>query len=275
MLVKTLVEDTTSSPLLNSEHGLSIYIETNNKKILFDTGAGNLFLKNARKMNVDIKDVDFAVISHGHYDHGGGLRTFQEENVNALVYIHKNAFDNHYSKAPGRNPVNAGIDRSLKWHERIVNTDENYLINKETELFSNVTGREFFSFCNDSLYMELDEFMVKDDFRHEQNLLIREAGKMVLFAGCAHNGIVNIMKHVYEEEGAFPDYAISGFHLFNSSTGKSEQSDVIEGIAKFLAGTNTKFYTGHCTGLEAYAYLKRIMGDQIQYLETGTVFQIV
>lgn len=275
MLIKTLVEDTSNSPLLNAEHGLSIYIETDNKKILFDTGAGNLFLKNALKMDVDIRDVDFAVISHGHYDHGGGLRTFLEENENALVYIHKNAFDGHYAKAPGRNPVNAGIDRSLKWNERIVMTDGNYLINEEAALFSNVTGREFFSSCNDSLFMDLDEFMVRDDFRHEQNLLIRETGKMVLFAGCAHNGIVNIMKHVYDKEGAFPDYVVSGFHLFNGSTGKSEQPDVIAGIAKFLAGTNSKFYTGHCTGPEAYGHLKKLMGDQIRHMETGVVFHIV
>ena len=269
MLIKTLVEDTTSSPLLNTEHGLSIYIEANNKKIVFDTGAGNLFLKNARKMDVDISNVDFAVISHGHYDHGGGLRTFLEENERALVYIHKNAFDNHYAKAPGRIPVNAGIDPSLKWHERIVKTEENYLIDKEAVLFSNITGRELFSSCNDSLYMELDAFMARDDFRHEQNLLIKESGKAVLFAGCAH------MKHVYEEEGAFPDYVVSGFHLFNGSTGKSERPDVIEGIAKFLAGTNSKFYTGHCTGLKAYSHLKKSMGDQIQYMKTGTVFHII
>jgi 7,8-dihydropterin-6-yl-methyl-4-(beta-D-ribofuranosyl)aminobenzene 5'-phosphate synthase len=107
MLVKTLVEDTTRSPLLNSEHGLSIYIETNNKKILFDTGAGNLFLKNARKMGVDIRDIDIAVISHGHYDHGGGLRTFLEENENALVIFIKMHLIIITLK-PGRNPVNAG-----------------------------------------------------------------------------------------------------------------------------------------------------------------------
>ena len=274
MIIKTLAENLSSSPLLNSEHSLSLYIETNNKKILFDTGAGNLFLENACKMGVDIKDVDFAVISHGHYDHGGGLRTFLKENDNAPVYIHKKAFDNYYAKAPGQTPISIGIDCSLKWHERIVQTEGNYIINKEAKLFSGITEREFFSSSNDSLYMELGEFLVNDEFRHEQNLLIREADKMVLFAGCAHNGIVNIMKNVYTEEGAFPDYIFSGFHLFNKSTGKSEQPDLIEGIASFMVSTNAKFYTGHCTGIEAYNQLKKIMGDQIQYMATGSVFHL-
>ena len=143
MIIKTLVEDTTDSPLLESEHGLSIYIEANDKKILFDTGAGSLFLQNAYKMGVRIKDVDVAVISHGHYDHGGGLQAFLEENEKACVYIHKKAFDRYFSKMRGGNAVNAGIDPSLKSHERLRLTDGNLLIDEETELFSSVFGREY------------------------------------------------------------------------------------------------------------------------------------
>jgi len=271
MLIKTLVEDTCISPELSSEHGLSLYIEANHKKILFDTGAGNLFLQNANKMSVTIKDVEVAIISHGHYDHGGGLRAFLEENEKACVYLHDRAFDPYFSIIRGKDPVNAGIDPSLKLHERVKLTDGNLLIDSKMELFSGVLGRECFSSCNDSLYMEpADGAIVKDDFRHEQNLLIREAGKTVLIAGCAHNGIVNIMKHVYNKNGSYPDYIISGFHLMRTSTKRSEARDVIEGIAKFLKNTESKFYTGHCTGLEAYHLLKEVLDDRIQYLATGT-----
>ncbi len=275
MLIKTLVEDTSISPELCSEHGLSLYIEANHRKILFDTGASNLFLQNANKLGVTIKDVGIAIISHGHYDHGGGLRTFLEENEKACVYLHKEAFDPYYSILCGKDPDNAGIDPSLKIHGRVQLTDGNLLIGSEIELFSGVIGREFFSSCNDSLYMELaDGSIVKDDFRHEQNLLIREAGKTVLIAGCAHNGIVNIMKHVYDKHGSYPDYVISGFHLMRTSTKRSEAPVVIEGIAQFLKSTESKYYTGHCTGLDAYHLLKEVLGDQIQYLATGTIVEI-
>ena len=98
MRIKVLAEDTSSNSSMKSEHGLSLYIETMGKKILFDTGASNLFLENAEKMGISIKDVDLAVISHGHYDHGGGLRGFFEENDKAKVYIHKKAFEPHFSK---------------------------------------------------------------------------------------------------------------------------------------------------------------------------------
>ncbi|HQO70467.1 MAG TPA: MBL fold metallo-hydrolase, partial [Clostridia bacterium] len=73
MIIKTLVEDTTNKEDLKSEHGLSLYIETSGKRILFDSGASGLFMENAIKMGINISDIDYAVISHGHNDHGGGL----------------------------------------------------------------------------------------------------------------------------------------------------------------------------------------------------------
>jgi mRNA degradation ribonuclease J1/J2 len=72
MIIKTLVENTALSKNFGSEHGLSLYIEANSHKILFDVGASELFLENAKKLNVDISEVDYLIISHGHYDHGGG-----------------------------------------------------------------------------------------------------------------------------------------------------------------------------------------------------------
>jgi len=76
MLIKALVENTTITDDLGCEHGLSLYIETAKHKILFDVGASELFFQNAKKFGVNIADVDFLVISHGHYDHGGGLKAF-------------------------------------------------------------------------------------------------------------------------------------------------------------------------------------------------------
>ena len=101
MIVKVLAENTTSSEALGSEHGLSLYIETETHKILFDTGASGLFAENAEKMGVDLTRVDLAVISHGHYDHGGGLKTFLGINNRAKIYLHHMAFEPHYANRPG------------------------------------------------------------------------------------------------------------------------------------------------------------------------------
>ena len=93
MIIKTLVENTALSKNFGSEHGLSLYIEANSHKILFDVGASELFLENAKKLNVDISEVDYLIISHGHYDHGGGLRAFLRENTKAEVFLHRLAFE--------------------------------------------------------------------------------------------------------------------------------------------------------------------------------------
>ena len=97
MKITALVENTCESGKYSVEHGLSLYIETDKHKILFDMGQTELFCENAKKLGVDLGKVDFAVLSHGHYDHGGGLAKFMEINKKAPIYIHEKAFGEHYN----------------------------------------------------------------------------------------------------------------------------------------------------------------------------------
>ena len=92
MKISVLCENTSKQPNIASEHGLSLFIETEKHNILFDMGQTDLFAKNAREMNIDLKIVDIAILSHGHYDHGGGLKTFLSINDKAKVYINRDAF---------------------------------------------------------------------------------------------------------------------------------------------------------------------------------------
>lgn len=117
--------------------------------------------------------------------------------------------------------------------------------------------------------MERNGKIVKDVFAHEQNLIIEEDGRSLLLTGCSHNGIVNIIEHFYELKGSMPDYVIGGFHLFSHSSGATEDPETIDKIAKYLVGTKTKYYTCHCTGIEAFEKIKPVMGDKIEYLSTG------
>jgi len=273
MQIKVLVEDTSASPSMRNEHGFSLYIETTENKILFDMGYSNLFLENAKKMDVHIKDIDLAVISHGHYDHGGGLKYFLEENKRAKVYIHKNAFENHFSKALNR-VSDIGLDKKIMDDERIIFVEDTYSINDNLLLFSKVQGNEFNSSCNKSLFAENLNSIDQDDFKHEQNIIITENDKMVLIAGCAHRGIVNIVRSSIFIKHQIPTHVIGGFHLFNYSEQVSEDLSTVILIGDILKMTGSKYYTGHCTGINAYNHLKSIMGNQIQYLSTGTVVNI-
>ena len=97
MKITALVENTTKTEGFEAEHGLSLYIETNKHNIIFDMGQSDLFLKNAGKLGINLENVDIAILSHGHYDHSGGLGAFLELNKIAPVYLSEFAFEHHFN----------------------------------------------------------------------------------------------------------------------------------------------------------------------------------
>ncbi len=273
MIIKALVENTSISKDFGSEHGLSLYIETRKHKILFDVGASELFLQNAEKLDINIADIDFLVISHGHYDHGGGLRTFLKANTTAEVFLHRQAFEKHYARRPNGELDFIGLEESLKVNRQLIATSERFIIYKGIQVFSNVIQKEPLARSNNGLLTELNGQMTDDSFAHEQNLIIEEDGKSFLVTGCAHNGIINILEHFKELKGHMPDYVIGGFHL-SSRSSENEDFDTVDKISKYLLGTKAKYYTCHCTGIKAYERLKSAMGDRIKYLSTGSEIKI-
>lgn len=273
MLIKALVENTSISKDFGSEHGLSLYIETKKHKILFDAGASDLFLQNSKKFDVKISDVDFLVISHGHYDHGGGLKTFLQENTKAEVFLHRLAFGQHYAIRPNDELDFIGLDEDLKQNKQIVLTSDRFFISSGIQVFSNIDQRKPCPKSNRGLLTEHNGQTIDDTFAHEQNLVIEEDGMTLLITGCAHNGIINILEHFHSIKGRMPDYVIGGFHLYSRSGG-NEDADTIDRIGKYLMGTKAKYYTCHCTGIDAYERLKSTMGNSIDYLSAGSEITI-
>lgn len=235
MIVKVLSENTTSSEKLGSEHGLSLYIETGTHKILFDTGASGLFAENAEKMGVDLTRI----------------------------------FEPHYANRPGGVKAYIGLDESLLPNERFVFCGDRVVIDNELELFSGVESKRLVPSGNIDLFMKDGDAFVQDNFAHEQNLIISENGKTLLVAGCAHNGIINIIDRFNAEKGCQPDYVIGGFHLYNHGTKQNEAPNVVDDIGNILLETHSQYYTCHCTGIESYNRLKTVMGENIDYISTG------
>ncbi len=274
MIIKMLMENTSCSPTLDSEHGLSVYIETPKHKILFDTGSSNNFLRNSQKMGVPISDIDIAVISHGHYDHGGGLIGFLGKNSTAKVYIKEEAFGDHYSISSEGGEKYIGLDKSILNNPQIQFTQNHHIIDDQLELFSNVKGSKFKPSGNKQLFAKKDGQLKEDVFSHEQNLVIHEKDKTVLMAGCAHKGIANIMEHFYLLNKSYPTHVVGGFHLYNRSKDKDELPEQVFALGEYLKSKATIYYTCHCTGTKSYNLLKEQLGDQINYLSTGSQLTI-
>ncbi|MGE4454637.1 MAG: MBL fold metallo-hydrolase [Sphaerochaeta sp.] len=271
MKITTLVENTTSNRNLGFEHGLSLFVEAKEKTILFDTGASDLFAKNAEKLGIDLQEADLVILSHGHYDHGGGIHTFFAINTTAPLYARKEAFGPYYSQRSDGEYHYIGVDQELLRDNRVIFTSALTPISEGIFLFSKVEGKRFIPTGNKSLYRKEGESYREDSFTHEQYLAIKEGDEHVLISGCSHRGIVNILDAFRDEFGHFPTRVIGGFHLYNHRTGKPEDPEVLDQIASILLESKADFYTCHCTGEENYAYLKEKMGDSVHYLSGGDI----
>jgi len=281
MKTVVLVDNNTETFLCGGQHGLSLYFETKNRKILFDTGQDELFYNNAKKLGVSIEDVDILVLSHGHFDHGGGLPCFLQRNQKAKVYVHDLAFGEYYSRGSGL-PRYIGLDQSCKGNARLVQNTGYLCIDDELDLFSLPPGisGSFRTKGNETLVMRKatptapgDEY-VQDPFLHEQSLIITENGKRHLIAGCAHSGISIILDYAEKLCGCPIDTVIGGFHLFNSGTKQTESKELVYDLAGKLSQSPAVFYTGHCTGTMAFVMLRELMGDKVRTISTGNVLEL-
>lgn len=273
MLLKTLVENTSISSSFQHKHGICFYIEVENHKILFDLGPNDLFIENAKKMNVDLKQIDTVIISHGHVDYAGALQSFLKINHQAKIYVRENAFEEHFNKFLGIQK-NIGIEPKLKNHPQIILTQQQTIINDNMILFSNIKTKEFLPQANLSLYKKENNQFVLDDFTHEQSLIIKEGKKRILISGCSHAGIINIKNAAENLIKEKLTHVIGGFHLYNPVSHRYEKQEFINQLANQLKQQPIQYYTCHCTGQKAFDILNNHLQQQIHYLSTGSILEL-
>lgn len=263
MKIYSLMENTPYASQYQYEHGLSLYIETNTHKILFDTGKTGAFVENAKLLNVNLEEVDLLVLSHGHYDHSGGIQNFLALNSKAPIYLSKYAFEEHFNVSQKY----IGIDPALKACDRFIFVDDFLKIDDELEICSCNHNEKKYPIDHAGLTEKRDDILVPECFRHEQYLVIHENNRKVLISGCSHKGILNIMDWMK------PDVLVGGFHYMKQELTESGNS-MLDEAAKELMVYETMYYTGHCTGVLQYEYLKKQMGNQLNYLASGQMISI-
>ena len=225
--ITALVENTSADPRLGAEHGLSLYIETGAHHILFYMGQTALYAANARALGVDLAGVDLAVLSHGHYDHGGGLAHFLAANPGAPVYLSRYAFEPHYHGST----KNIGLEPALAQNLRLRFTGETTPLGDGLTLYACNARPRRHDLGSFGLTTVRDGAFVAEDFRHEQYLLIEQAGKRVLISGCFHKGILDLV------EWFRPDVLVGGFHF-----SKLPLDETLAGYARALDRSGTVFY---------------------------------
>lgn len=298
MRITCLMENTIGNELCASEHGLSLLVEMKDTTILVDTGASGLFLENAKKLGIDLEKVETVFLSHGHYDHGGGILEFSEINPTAKIVMQKSALGDYWHKSEqvdkyiGLDPRIKELNNlvladgdfryskdGLKYYLKNENSDSNLKINSDSEkgiyvfTLSRKNQKELKCWPEGNLVLKekIGEEYVQDTFKHEQYIVVKEHGKSVLVSGCAHNGILNILEEYQKRFSSNPDVIISGFHMRKKNGYGKKDYDVIKETAEILKKTGILCYTGHCTGEEPYQMMKEIMGEQLQYVHCGDV----
>ncbi len=267
MRIINLIEDTLGASECIYEHGLSFYIETSRHKLLLDTGVTDAFIKNACKKGIDLKQIDTVILSHGHYDHTGGVMAFTKLNPNAKIYISKNATGDFYNvKNGGKKYI--GIDKEIALLSNTVFVDGNLKIDDELFLFSGVKGKRLWPKGNTVLKAKYADGFIQDEFEHEQYLVVSQGNETVLLSGCAHKGILNILDEYFHLFGAYPTRVVSGFHTMKDEYTQEDELIIFQ-TAQELAKTNIVFYSGHCTGEYPMKILKQIMGEQLVAMHSG------
>lgn len=270
-LKATVLVDNIEKNCFEGEWGLSFLIEYRGRNILLDTGGSSAFARNALRLGIDLGDVDYAVLSHAHYDHSDGFPYFFNLNKKAKLYLRSGIKENCRSRR-GIFSKYIGIKRGmLKTFENRLNFVSGdyeiipgvYLIGHKTANLSE-TGRRAGMFRREGLKR------IDDDFSHEQSLVFDTEKGLVIFNSCSHGGAAVIINEI---EKTFPEkniYAmIGGFHLFRSS------DEDVKNLAEKLKNTRTeKIVTGHCTGDKAFTILKDALGDKARQMYSGYVFEV-
>lgn len=271
--ITILVENTTPVPGLLGEYGFSALIEVDGQRYLFDTGSGEAIMVNASKLGIDLSSIEALVISHGHFDHTGGVMQLLPELKNPILYAHSGIFTRHL--VPSGTSQTHYIGTSFTKEDLAQARAEFVAIDDFTELADNIyiTGTiprlTSYEDAGGPFIKEINGELLPDPIEDDMALVINHPQGLIIVSGCAHAGMINMINYALERTGASKVLAfIGGTHLISADENRLQKT-----IADLKRIDPQQLIVCHCTGFTATSRLFRELPTMTQKGETGMVFQ--
>ena len=265
--ITTLVEDTALSEDLLAEHGLSFWIEYGDKRILFDTGQSDILVRNAKMLGINLAEADAIVISHGHYDHTGGLSAILDIAPKAAIYVHPAALEPKFSrKTSGVKSIGIPyLAKKAVQRRHVVWTATPARIFPGMSVTGQVPRINNFEDVGGAFFVD-ENYQKPDELLDDQTLFIESARGLVVVLGCAHSGVVNALSYISNLTSRNKIYAvIGGMHLLNASKERIEQT-----ISVLQEYNIQKIGVAHCTGAGAVRRFSDAFKDRCFSCSAGT-----
>jgi 7,8-dihydropterin-6-yl-methyl-4-(beta-D-ribofuranosyl)aminobenzene 5'-phosphate synthase len=270
MNIMALIEDYCPSRGLRGEHGLAMYIETARARILFDAGQTDAFIGNAKQLGVELGHIDAFLLSHGHYDHSGGISALYASIAPAKPPLYAGPGYSIPKFARSDSGLNAN---GIPYSARPPNSPQAIEVNAPAEILPGIHVLPHIERADGSIPASRFRLVENgservDGFDDEVSLVIDEPAGLVVVTGCAHRGIVNIVEAAIS---AFPGKPVAavvgGFHLVDAT------EDVIRRVTEAMARIRpARILCGHCTGPRAYAALMARLPGRVAWLACGQKF---
>ena len=275
--ITVLLENSLYNRNLQKAHGLSVLVRTAEHHILLDTGPNSKFYKNAKKLGIDLSQIDSLVLSHAHYDHTGGVNRFCKINEKAQILMFSPYNEKYYGKSKfGYYFIGAKFSSKTKKRIKFLQNP----IQISAHCWFIPCSVDFYGKPNknNSLYKKVEKDYINDNFKHEGILIYDDNGELVIFNSCSHNGVINSIEsaRTFFPKKKIRSY-VGGFHFPYPSIDKIKPEDLrnLDELVDYAKlQKEITFYTGHCTGNGAFDYLRKALGDRVQAIQTGKELEV-
>lgn len=261
-----MLMDNKALPGFTAEWGLCVAIEYGDDLWLWDAGASDIFLKNAEQLGVDVMAAKGIAISHGHWDHTGGLPRLQEAGFSGPIFMHPVGLSKKYRFKSDDVPKDIGVPDPLPTISEVYGSRE---IAPGMTMVADIPRQPGNYEAVDGFYSEPDK-VIPDRLPDDAYLVIRDGERVHVLLGCCHSGLRNSLDHLKKNQGISQfDTLIGGLHLYAAEEGAmKEAADVIHEFGV------KQVFTGHCTGDKGLAYLRQHLQCEVQETLAGMVIEL-